>query len=71
VALAGGGIRGGRVVGATDPEGKEDPAQPTPVADIHATVLAAVGLDPRTENISPVGRPIHLSEGRPIPALLA
>jgi hypothetical protein len=71
VALAGGGIRGGQVVGATDPEGHKDPAQPSSIADIHATVLTAVGLDPRTENVSPVGRPLHLSEGKPIPALLA
>ncbi|HEX8200459.1 MAG TPA: DUF1501 domain-containing protein [Isosphaeraceae bacterium] len=71
VALAGGGIRGGRVVGATDPDGGKDPVDPTSVADVHATVLTALGLDPGTENVSPAGRPIHLSQGRPIPALLA
>jgi uncharacterized protein (DUF1501 family) len=71
VALAGGGIRGGRVVGATDPEGLKGPIDPTPVADLHATVLRAVGLDPAKENISPIGRPIALSQGRPISALLS
>jgi hypothetical protein len=70
VALAGGGIAGGRVVGATDPEGKNDPVDRTEVADLHATVLKAVGLDPARENISPIGRPIALSQGHPIEALL-
>src|SRR5207302_5054047 len=71
IALAGGGIRGGRVVGATDPAGIKDPVEAKTVADLHATVLKAVGLDPRRENVSPVGRPIALSEGSPIEALLA
>jgi hypothetical protein len=70
LAIAGGGIRGGRVVGATDPEGIKGPVDPTTIADIHATILSAVGLDPVKENVSPVGRPIKLSEGRPVAALL-
>jgi hypothetical protein len=71
VALAGGGIRGGRVVGATDPQGIKDPIDRTSVADLHATVLKAVGLEPTKENLSPIGRPITLSQGRPIEALLS
>lgn len=70
VALAGGGIQGGRVVGATDPAGIKDPFDRSTVADLHATVLRAVGLDPAKENLSPIGRPIALSQGRPIAALL-
>ncbi len=70
IALAGGGIRGGFVLGATDPEGIKGPETPTDVSDIHATVLKAVGLDPTRENVSPVGRPIKLSEGKPIESLL-
>jgi hypothetical protein len=72
-ALAGGGIRGGQVVGATDPEGRKDPVDPVNASDIHATVLAAVGLDPKKVNIAPVGgtgRPIALSQGKPLQALL-
>lgn len=71
LAIAGGGIRGGQVIGETDPEGGKNPAHPTSVADVHATVLTAVGLDPRKENVSPVGRPIALSQGRSIGALLS
>ncbi|RUL81075.1 DUF1501 domain-containing protein [Tautonia sociabilis] len=69
VALAGGGLRGGVVVGETDPEGVAKPAEPVSVADLHATLLTAVGLDPAIENPSAVGRPIKLSEGRPIAPL--
>lgn len=72
VALAGGGIRGGRVLGRTDPDGARlTPAQGRKIADIHATILKAVGLDPTVENIAPGPRPIKLSEGSAIAELLA
>ncbi len=70
VAIAGGGLRGGQAVGETDPEGRKDPARKASIADVHSTILAAVGLNPASENISPVGRPIKLSEGRAIGELL-
>lgn len=71
LALAGGGLRGGQVVGATDPEGKADPVDRVSVADVHATVLTAVGLDPTREFMTPIKRPIRLSQGQAIEALLA
>jgi hypothetical protein len=70
VALGGGGIRGGTVVGATDPGGKNEPVQPTQVGDLHATVLSAVGIDPSKINQTPIGRTVKLAEGKPIKALL-
>jgi uncharacterized protein (DUF1501 family) len=70
VALAGGGIGGGRVVGATDPGGKDKPADPVSVGDLHATVLTAVGIDPRKLNQTPIGRTVRYSEGAPLKALL-
>jgi len=70
VAIAGGRIRGGTVIGATDPKGIKDPETPLTISDVHATILAAVGLNPRKENVSPVGRPIALSDGKPIASLL-
>ncbi len=45
VWMAGGGVKGGQVIGATDPLGYvaiEDPVSPH---DFHATVLHALGLD--------------------------
>jgi hypothetical protein len=70
LALAGGGLRGGHVIGQTDPDGKKDPTHPIAVADVHATILAALGLNPNKENISPIGRPIRLSEGKTIRELV-
>ncbi|HEV3027861.1 MAG TPA: DUF1501 domain-containing protein, partial [Planctomycetota bacterium] len=46
VALAGGGIAGGRVVGKTDPEGFEIVQDPVTVPDLFATILRAMGSDP-------------------------
>jgi hypothetical protein len=70
VVLAGGGVRGGVVVGETDPDGGSKPTNPVKVADIHATVLTAVGLDPAKVNASPIGRTVALSEGKPIDKLV-
>ena len=71
MALAGGGIQGGRVIGGTDPLGSAAPDKPVSVGDLHATVLAAVGIDPGKLNQTPIGRTVRFSEGRPVPALLA
>ena len=50
--LAGGGIRGGTVVGATDPEGSKKIEKPHQFADLHATLLTALGIDPQRERSS-------------------
>ena len=70
LALAGSGIRGGQVIGASDPLGKQKPKDPVTVADLHATVLTALGIDPETEILTSIGRPMRLSEGAPAPKLL-
>lgn len=70
VALAGGDIAGGRVIGATDPEGqKVDFKSGTPIEDVHATVLQSMGIDYTHELDTPVNRPMKLSEGSPITRL--
>ena len=69
--VGGGGLAKGRVIGETDPTGvKQEPAQPLLVNDVHATVLTVLGLSPGRELITPVGRPIKLSDGKPIAALM-
>ena len=71
LALAGGSIRGGKVLGETDPQGIKDCVKPTQVEDVHATVLAALGLNPAKENIAPAtGRPVKLSAGKVIRELV-
>ncbi len=67
--IGGGGLRSGIVLGETDPDGGRQVQDPLSFADLHATVYRACGLDPAKENISPVGRPLALSPGRPIAAL--
>ena len=54
----------------TDPEGGRKVERPIQVADVHATLLAALGIDPTKELISPAGRPLKLAEGQPIAELL-
>ena len=70
VALAGGGVRAGAVIGATDPDGKKDPTEPVSVGDLHATMLTAVGIDPGKLNQTPIGRTVRFAEGKPIKGLL-
>lgn len=71
LALAGGPVPRGQVFGATDPAGSEKVEAPHTFADVHATLLAALGIDPTEEYISPAERPIKFSEGTPLPHLLA
>lgn len=71
VVIRWGGIRGGRVIGEPDPEVIRKPIDPASIADAHATVLSALGIDPCKESISPIGRPVALSQGRSIGALLS
>lgn len=71
MALAGGRIAVGQTLGETDPEGKRLTLEEgISVPDIHATLLTALGIDPRHEELAPVGRPIKFSEGTAIKALL-
>ncbi len=70
LALAGGAVHGGRVIGETDPEGKAEPTDPVSVGDLHATILTAVGIDPRKINQTPIGRTVRFSDGKPIEKLL-
>jgi len=69
--LAGGGIRGGQIVGQSDKIGAFPQQRPISPADIHATVFAALGYDPRDITYPTVdGRPTLLSDGEPIRELL-
>lgn len=71
VVLAGGGIRGGQVVGVSDATASYPKDRPLTPADIHATVFAALGYDPHAITYaSAEGRPMPLSEGTPIAELL-
>ena len=77
MALAGGGIQGGRVIGETSSNPKPDEKKPKallkeshPVEDIHATILSQMGIDYEKELDTPIGRPLAVCEGNPIKKLL-
>jgi hypothetical protein len=71
VALAGGGIKGGQVIGETDLEGGPKPANPVSVGDLYATVLTAVGINSNKINQTPIGRTVTFADkGTPIAGLL-
>ncbi|MFO1063500.1 MAG: DUF1501 domain-containing protein [Pirellulales bacterium] len=76
ILLAGGAFRRGHVHGNTAAKlvdtKKEELALDAPVtiADLHATVLKALDVDYSLELITPVGRPLKLSDGNAVDSLL-
>jgi hypothetical protein len=71
VVLAGGGIKGGQVYGATDQDGKDVKDNPVSEGDLFATIYTALGVPPRAKHY--VGkRPVWATpEGsKPLRALL-
>jgi hypothetical protein len=58
--MAGGGITGGTVIGASDKDGIEPEERPVRVPDLHATICHALGIDPLFEVTTPTGRPMTL-----------
>jgi hypothetical protein len=69
--LAGGGIRGGQAYGRTSPDGMHVEENGVGIGDVLATLCAAAGVPPETENFTPGDRPIKLAEGTAIRDILA
>ncbi|MFN0166415.1 MAG: DUF1501 domain-containing protein [Bryobacteraceae bacterium] len=63
VVLAGGGIRGGQIIGATDKHAAEVTEKPITVEDLSATMFTALGVDLHAVNHTPEGRPIAVVNG--------
>jgi uncharacterized protein (DUF1501 family) len=63
VALAGGGIRGGRVIGGTSADGLDPRDRPVTVPDLFCTFCHALGINPRKENIGTGNRPVKIVDG--------
>ncbi|MEJ7593829.1 MAG: DUF1501 domain-containing protein [Planctomycetaceae bacterium] len=69
--IAGGGIKGGQVIGATDRRGGSIHERPLSPGDLAATVFSHLGIDPGSHWINPSGRPVPLVEtGHPIAELV-
>lgn len=58
--FAGAGVRGGKIIGATDKTGSYVIDRPVSPADVCWTVYEALGIDPRTELLTPEGRPVTI-----------
>lgn len=63
VVLAGGGVRGGELIGATTDDGEDVQNQPVKVADLVRTMCACLKIDADQENISNAGRPVRAVDG--------
>ncbi len=70
--LAGGGIKGGQVVGESDARGEGPKDRAITPDDVAATFYKALGIDSRKEYQTPTGRPVMIvRNGTPIPELIA
>jgi uncharacterized protein (DUF1501 family) len=64
--LAGGGVRGGRVIGASDAHGARPADRPVAAAELAATAYRALGIDASSRPGGPDGRPLPLTEASPL-----
>jgi uncharacterized protein (DUF1501 family) len=71
VALAGGGVQGGQVIGASDKVGEQPQDRPITPSDLVATIYSLLGIDPKLTLQTPTGRPIQITpdHAQPIPEL--
>jgi hypothetical protein len=63
VLLAGGGVRGGQLIGATDQNGAEVRDRPVTVPDLYRTVAQSLDINADKQRVAPSGRPIKTVNG--------
>jgi hypothetical protein len=66
VVLAGGGVKGGQVVGSSDFIGGYPKERPVHISDVAATIYHALGIDPRAHVIDMQGQPHAICDGYPV-----
>ena len=71
VLMAGGGIRGGSVFGASDKIGAFPALDPVSPDDIAATMYWALGIDPQAEFYDALKRPLPIAAGKPITSIFS
>lgn len=62
-AMAGCGIKGGQVIGSSNAGGTAVADDPVTANDLFCTICKALDVDPRHENMSPLGRPMKIVDG--------
>ena len=71
IAVAGAGVPGGQVIGATDEQGAYPTERPISIEDLGATLYKKLGID-FSHEYRTVGRPVKINDGgTPIPELFA
>lgn len=70
VVLAGAGIRGGTVHGASDAHAAYPATDAVGPWDIAATIFHCLGIDPHTEIRDRIDRPLAITQGEPIRSIL-
>lgn len=69
ITLAGGGVKGGYIFGASDKHGAYPVENPVTPGDLAATIYGCFGLNPAAEIRDQTGRPHRLADGKPIEEL--
>ncbi len=69
VLFAGGGVRGGQVIGSSDATGAEPRDRPVTSAEIAASIYHGLGLDPAARLTGPEGKPLPLADAAPVAEL--
>lgn len=65
--MGGGGVQGGRLIGATDRLGTSPVSRAVTPSNIHATIYTVLGIDPKLQFLDPTGRPTSaLDDPEPI-----
>jgi uncharacterized protein (DUF1501 family) len=63
VLLAGGGVRGGQVIGASDARGESPAERAVTPTDLACTIYTLLGVDPDAEFYTSDGRPVRVNQG--------
>lgn len=63
VLIAGGGVRGGRVIGATDQHASKPIRDEVSIHDLHRTIFTLMGIATDKTYYTPLGRPVPVLEG--------
>jgi hypothetical protein len=66
VALAGGGVRGGQVIGASDEHAASPADRPVTPQNLLATIYHSLGIDPATEVLNDLNQPRPLVDAKPV-----
>lgn len=70
--IAGGGIKGGQVIGESAKDGMGVLNDPVTVPDLFSTICKSLEINPVKENMSPIGRPLKIVDGgKPVDRLFS